>query len=107
MAWLGSASSSASRRSASAIPSSSSERIGGSDSSKFAAKVARSCSGKSSASFSISITVAIVEEYYLTVLLTNSGRVGAFRQRPLPRKVLHNLSSRFAADERRQLINAR
>ena len=55
----GFASSSASRRRASPIPSSSSWRIDGSDPSRCAARTALSVSGKSSASFSTSAMVAI------------------------------------------------
>ena len=55
----GSASNSASRRRASAIPSSSSCRTDGSDPSRCAARTALSVSGKSSASFSTSAMVAI------------------------------------------------
>src|SRR6185295_8983953 len=59
----GSASSSASRRRASAIPSSSSDKIPGRDSRSFAARDALSCSDKSNANFCISEIVAILEEY--------------------------------------------
>src|SRR5437763_17101203 len=45
------------------MPSSSSSRIGGSDSRRLDASIARSRSGKSSASFSISKTVAMCEGY--------------------------------------------
>src|SRR3984957_13062506 len=55
----GFASNSASRRRASAMPSSSSCRTDGSDSSRCAARAALSVSGKSSASFSTSAMVAI------------------------------------------------
>src|SRR6185437_1389016 len=65
IAMLGSASISASRRSASVMPSSSSDSIGGSESSRFAANIARSLSGKSSASFSTSMTVAMRIGYSL------------------------------------------
>ena len=57
----GSLSRSASRRRASAIPSSCSSRTGGSDPSKIAARAARSLSGKSSTNFSISLMVAMCE----------------------------------------------
>src|SRR6266849_8460604 len=54
---------SVSRRSASAMPSSSSDKIAGSDSRRLAASVARCRSGKSSASFSISRIVAMNKGY--------------------------------------------
>src|SRR2546421_11490587 len=45
------------------MPSSSSDKTAGSDSRRFAASVARCCSGRLSASFSTSTIVAIREEY--------------------------------------------
>src|ERR1700730_315972 len=61
IAWEGSASISASRRSASATPSSSSDKMPGRESRRFAASVARCRSGKSSASFSNSTMVLMNE----------------------------------------------
>src|SRR5882762_9655962 len=61
IARSGSASRSVSRRSASAMPSSSSDKIAGRESRRFAARVARCRSGKSSASFSTSTIVVICE----------------------------------------------
>src|SRR5258706_8231223 len=59
----GLASRSVSRCSASAMPSSLSDKIAGSDSRRFAARAARCRSGRSSASFSTSIIVAMGEGY--------------------------------------------
>src|SRR5260370_193372 len=80
----GFASNSASRRRASAIPSSSSCRTDGSDPSRCAARTALSVSGKSSASFSTSAMVAIGASLVSTASKARTHQKTATVYRKLP-----------------------